>query len=122
MVPKDYMVIASGKQLTREVDSEGFALHEYEINDEEKTNPDRIGFIALPFPEITNIEIPKLAAGKSPGQIYACFVSKSKQQNLSPKLVPDILEYLVSVVMKPYPCRETQLVFVPNLFPHKHPQ
>jgi hypothetical protein len=24
--------------------------------------------------------------------------------------------------MKPYPCKETQLVFVPNLFPHKHAQ
>jgi hypothetical protein len=78
-VPKEYMLVASGKQLLREVDSEGFALHEYELNAEEQTIPDKIGFIALLFPEITNVEVPRSAGGKTPGKVYACFVSKTKQ-------------------------------------------
>jgi hypothetical protein len=117
LVPKEYMVVASGKQLLREIDHEGFALHQYELNEEEQTTPDRVGFIALPFPEITPFEV-----AKSSSKVYACFVSKTRQGYLSPKLVPEVLEYLAGVLQKPYPCRETQLVFVPNLFPHKHAQ
>lgn len=117
VVPKEYMLIASGKQILREIDAEGLALHEYELSHDDQTTPDKIGFIALPFPEITPIELPKSAS-----KLYACFVSKTKQQNLSPKLVPEIIDFIGSILMKPYPCRETQLVFVPNLFPHKHAQ
>lgn len=71
MVPKDYMLIASGKQIIREVDSEGLALHEYEISEEDQTIPDKIGFIALPMPQITPIEL-----SKSNSKLYACFASK----------------------------------------------
>ena len=102
VVPKEYMIIASGKQILREIDAEGFALHEYELNFDEQTTPDRIGFVAVPFPEITPFDI-----SKSTSKVYACFVSKTKQQNLSPKLIPEIIDFITGILMKPYPCRES---------------
>ena len=117
VVPKEYMVIASGKQTARSVDDEGSALHEYELNQDEATVPDKIGFVCCPFPHITPFEVPRR---KDAG--FACFVSRQKQSYLNPKLIPEVIDFISSLLQQPYPCRETQLVFLPNLFPAKFPK
>ena len=49
LVPKEFMVIASGKLIERSIEEET-ALHEYELTDMERTIPDRIGFLICPIP------------------------------------------------------------------------
>lgn len=49
LVPKEFMVIASGKLVERSIEEET-ALHEYELTDTERTIPDRIGFLVCPIP------------------------------------------------------------------------
>ena len=56
LVPKDYMVFASGHLVDRSVE-EATALYEYEISEAERTVPDLIGFIACPVPLTTSFDI-----------------------------------------------------------------
>ena len=56
MVPKEYTVLASGKQVERSVEDQT-ALHEYEITEAERTIPDRIGFLICPIPLTTPFDI-----------------------------------------------------------------
>lgn len=49
LVPKDYLVIASGRLIERSIE-ETTALHEYEITEADRTVPDLIGFVACTAP------------------------------------------------------------------------
>ena len=117
MCPKEYMIISSGKQTNRVIDQENNALHEYELNQNEMTTADKLGFVCCLFPYITPFDVLKQ---KDVG--FACFLSKQKQSYLGAKLLPEILEFIYNIVQQPYPCRETQVVFLPNLFPLKFPK
>ena len=87
------MVISSGKQTNRTIDSEEKALHEYELNKEEMTTADKLGFICCLFPYITPFDVLRQ---KDAG--FACFLSKQKQSYLGPKLLPEILEFIHNIV------------------------
>jgi len=56
LVPKEYTVLASGKQLERSLE-DTTALLEYEITETERTIPDRIGFLICPIPLNTPFDI-----------------------------------------------------------------
>ena len=118
LVPKDYLVIASGKLIERSIE-ETTALHEYEITEADRTVPDLIGFIACTAPmNATQFEV---MGKKNEGTAH--FMSRQKQSNFNPKLASDMIEYVCGTMgTKQFPCAATNLVFLPNLFPAKFPK
>ena len=72
VVPKAFMIVSSGVQTQRLIDSDGLALHEYELRTKDEiTIPDKIGFVCCLFPHITEVE-----QKNSDKNFFACFVSK----------------------------------------------
>jgi hypothetical protein len=66
--PADYMVITSGVQTERVVDTNQEALHVYEVD-----NASKIGLICCKFPKITAIEGSKSLKGQ-----FGCFMTTHK--------------------------------------------
>ena len=116
-MPKEYTVLASGKQIERSIE-EATALHEYEISDAERTIPDKIGLVICPLPFVSQFDV----LGKK-DLASAVFLSRQKQSNFSSKLASDMVEFICKLLgQRQFPTRESKFVFLPNLFPAKFPK
>ena len=98
--------------------SEETALHTYEVMESEKTIPDRIGMVICSEPFSTPFDI---QGKKDLGMAY--FLSRQKQGNFNPKLASETVDFVCKIMsQRTFPCKETKLIFLPNLFPAKFPK